>query len=480
MLFGVLCVGLVELALRLTNVGADVPTVDPFVSFQAVQPLFVPQGASGMMITSPDRWRCFQEESFQRRKSDGAFRVFCFGGSTVQGNPHGRETAFSTFLRLALETADPTRRWEVINCGGLSYASYRVANLVGECLAYEPDLFVLCTGHNEFLEDRTYGHLKRSPAWVSHTLQAASHLRLFNLMRQASEALRRDRRPVLREEVDALLDYEGGLKAYHYDPEWREGVIAHFEHNVERMIQLSAHDGVPLILVSPVSNLRDSPPFKSEHPPGQDAAALQQWTNLVARAQEAVSASRLEAAADALKQATATDPGYASTWFRLGTVELSLGRTNEARAAFLQARDTDVCPLRILSPMETTIAHLVRQHDVPLIDWQAMIAARSEHGIPGNDWLLDHVHPSPKGHMLLASALAKVMEARGWVRLGSDWQERSQARWQEHLRSLPEDYYEQGETALAGLRAWTQGRASGPPIEYHLLNRAKADGPNGP
>lgn len=471
MLVGFLCLGVVEIGLRLLNLGADAPTTDPFVSFQAVQPLFVPEGVGGKMITSPDRRRCFQVETFARRKPVGTFRIFCFGGSTVQGNPYGKETAFSTFLQLALGASEPTRRWEVINVGGLSYASYRVANLVEECLAYEPDLFVLCTGHNEFLEDRSYGHLKRAPVWTSRALQAASHLRVFNLMRQATESLRRDRRPLLRLEVDAMLDYEGGLSVYHHDLEWREGVIAHFEHNVDRTIRMAQSAGVPLVLVTPASNLRDAPPFKSEHTPDLGTAALRQWTNLIAQAEADVSSARLPEATVSLNQATELDPVHALTWFRLGSVELSLGRTNEARAAFLQARETDVCPLRILRSMEAAVARLARTHDVPLIDWQAMLAARSDHGIPGNDWLLDHVHPSPEGHMLLAEVLATLMQEQGWAQFRSDWLAQSQARWAEHLASLPANYYEQGETALAGLRAWTQGRASGPPIEYHLLNR---------
>ena len=35
--------------------------------------------------------------------------------------------------------------------GGVSYASYRVAALMEELVRYEPDLFVIYSGHNEFL-----------------------------------------------------------------------------------------------------------------------------------------------------------------------------------------------------------------------------------------------------------------------------------------------------------------------------------------
>ena len=102
---------------------------------------------------------------------------YCLGGSTVQGRPYAIETSFTTWLELNLRTADPRYQWEVVNCGGVSYASYRLVPILRELLAYEPDLFIICTGHNEFLEDRTYASVKarsgvriRLPARSKYTL----------------------------------------------------------------------------------------------------------------------------------------------------------------------------------------------------------------------------------------------------------------------------------------------------------------------
>ena len=52
--------------------------------------------------------------------------------------------------------ARPTiRPWQVVNCGGVSYASYRLTPILEEVLTYQPDLMIVCTGHNEFLEARS-------------------------------------------------------------------------------------------------------------------------------------------------------------------------------------------------------------------------------------------------------------------------------------------------------------------------------------
>ena len=47
----------------------------------------------------------------------------------------------------------------MINAGGISYASYRMVPLIKEALRFRPDLVVIYTGHNEFLERRTYSGL---------------------------------------------------------------------------------------------------------------------------------------------------------------------------------------------------------------------------------------------------------------------------------------------------------------------------------
>ena len=92
-------------------------------------------------------------------KSRDEFRIFCLGGSTVQGRPYANETSFTTWLELSLQAADPRRQWQVVNCGGVSYASYRLLPIMKETLQYEPDLYIIYTGQNEFLEERTYGEI---------------------------------------------------------------------------------------------------------------------------------------------------------------------------------------------------------------------------------------------------------------------------------------------------------------------------------
>ena len=325
-LFGIALLGLLELACRLLGLGKPDVAGDPFVGFSAVHPLYVRNPATGFMETAQPRLRYFVEEAFAVPKPKDTFRVFCFGGSTVQGNPWSKETAFSTWLRLSLEAAEPARKWEVINCGGISYASYRLVNIAQECLQYQPDLYIICSGHNEFLEDRTYTDIKNAPALLKGSIQTASHFRTFNLLRSAWEGIAKERqasrkaevkaRTTMPDEIDPWLDYDGGIKAYHRDPVWREGVITHYELNLRRMVAMAAEAGVPAILVKPSSNLRNSPPFKSQHRDGLSVQDLQQWESLIAEAQKAGDANSSRKL-DFLQQALLIDDRYAMTYYQI-------------------------------------------------------------------------------------------------------------------------------------------------------------------
>ena len=156
----------VELILLLTGVEPVLYAEDPYVGFSSKIPLFVEQRDDAddpWMATARNKLALFNPQRFRARKRGEAYRVFCVGGSTTYGRPYGDSTSFCGWLRELLPAIDPSRQWEVVNAGGISYASYRVALLMEELARYEPDLFVVYSGHNEFLERRTYGSNPSSP-----------------------------------------------------------------------------------------------------------------------------------------------------------------------------------------------------------------------------------------------------------------------------------------------------------------------------
>ena len=106
--------------------------------------------------TARHRLLFFGRQQFEAEKPEKTFRIFALGGSTVHGRPYENGSAFLKWMGIELSGRDSTRDYETVNCGGLSYASYRLVTMLKEVLHYDPDLIVVATGHNEFLEDRSY------------------------------------------------------------------------------------------------------------------------------------------------------------------------------------------------------------------------------------------------------------------------------------------------------------------------------------
>ncbi len=390
-------------------------------------------------------------------KPANEFRIFCLGGSTVQGRPYAIETSFTTWLELSLQAADPQRQWQVVNCGGVSYASYRLAPIMQELLSYQPDLFIVCTGHNEFLEDRTYGPIKQAPHWIALCHAWLSRLHTYNALRTAymrwhdrGARTSANTRPELSEEVEALLDYRGGLEDYDRDNARRDAVVAHFDFNLRRMASMAREHDVGMILINPVYNLKGTPPFKYAHrddiTPQQEQRFEELWNR--AKREKISNERRIEL----LQRAITIDPEHAGVYFHLGKCYEFAGQYAAAKAQYIAAKDEDICQLRILSTMRDAIQQVASDYTISLVDAQLLFERLTDDHITGHEWLVDHVHPSIVGHQRLAAVLVDRMIALQLVHPRTGWQAERDASFNRHWQSLGPLYYFRGQQRLRGLR----------------------------
>lgn len=426
---------LLEGGLALFGVKPALQTEDPFVGFAANVPLFVPSPDGHLMVTAPNKTNFFNPQSFPRVKAPGTYRIFCMGASTTYGHPYTDPTSFAGWMRELLPAADGSKRWEVINAGGISYASYRVAHLMEELVSYQPDLFIVYTGQNEFLEERTYGQLRDVPVAVRTTVSLLAGTRTWTAMTAAlkktglhPQAEEKDR-DLLAGEVSAKLDRTDGLQKYTRDDHLRDNILHHYRVSLERMVALARSAGAEVIFVTPAANLKDCTPFKSEHTAGLDAQAQQRSVQLLAAAREAMRRKDWPGALGSLDQALAFDPRHAELLYYRGQALLALSRFDESESALRMARDEDVCPLRALTPMPGIVAEVARHEGAGLVDYVELLRRRmqSEYGHPilGQEYFLDHVHPTIEGYRILALALIQTMIDQKLVRPGANWGEQA-------------------------------------------------------
>ena len=447
-----------EILLRVLVAAPPVTLTDPYVSFGEIRPLFVLDDSGQRYETAEERLHFFRPQSFSAVKGKNSFRVFVLGGSTVQGRPWSTETSFGTWLQLALAAAGGDTDWQVINCGGISYAGYRLVPIMRELLAYEPDLFIICTGHNEFLEDRTYGRLKRTPKSLIGAHQTLLKLRSYSLANRFIQSRRKGgSRANLPAEVRARLDFQDGLASYHRDDAWRAGVLAHFSHNLQTMVLTAKQANVPVVLMRPAANIKDCSPFKFEfnaHLPPKDRQRAEALLDQAAQVSWSQPAQKLQL----LTEVTKIDPRHARACYLTGKCYEQLARSKEAKQWFQQAKDEDICPLRIPTPIAETITSTAKRHNTGYVDIEQLIEQQTDDRLAGDEWLVDHVHPTIAAHQLIANALLETMARMHLLKTTPNWQAQRDKSWSNHLTGLDEAYFEHATQRLKRLAEWSRGR----------------------
>lgn len=403
---------------------------DPYVGFSSYLPLFVEErGDNGdpYLVTANNKLLFFQHQRFPKSKPESTLRIFCLGGSTTYGRPYDDFTSFCGWLRKLLPKADPSRQWEVINAGGISYASYRVALLMQELTEYEPDLFIVYTGQNEFLEKRTYGRILATPGVLRQVGSALSQTRTYTALKWGVDllGLKPDKSSpavdILPGEVETILERSVGPESYHRDDEMRRQVLEHYRFNLNRMIELASSVGAKVILITPASNLRDCSPFKSENRSELGMVEGSRFRELLTQGKDLYESGNLNRALTVSSEALRIDNRHAHLQYLRGRILWGLGRFEEAGAAFTRARDEDVCPLRALTEMGEIVKTVAAKHGAPVVDFAALAAGASQHGIPGQDLFLDHVHPTIEGNRMLALGLLNELSAQKVVHPTGSW-----------------------------------------------------------
>lgn len=261
------------------------------------------------------------------RPSD-AVRIFVLGESSAYGTPWADDAAWPALLRglLATSRGAPV---EVYNVGVRASTLDIQPAIVRELRAYQPDLFVLYAGHNEY-----YG--VREPTDLED-------LRVFRLIAglvvQSGDPARSPR-----------IGLRAGALVLPGAPEHAE-VEARAARDLTRLLDEAGP--VPVLGVLPVANEADVAPVGSYVPPGAEEAGR--------RAAELVSMIEADPAlagdhSSELSALAATLPQHAGLAHALGLVALGAGDGAGARAHFADAIDLDTVPIRVRRPLRAALA----------------------------------------------------------------------------------------------------------------------------
>ncbi len=441
LLFGCILVIVVDLSLALFGV-MPLSSQDTLVGFEGSDPLFVinSKAADGRQIyeRNPSKERYFNSQSFVMPKPSGSFRVVSFGGSTTYGRPYLDATSFSNWFKELLARYGNRPDVETINTGGISYASYRVLRVMQEMVNYQPDLFIVYSGHNEFLEARTFAAQKDETQIVGAVRGLLHHSRLYTLLKKSIDAIDKvdTKQPegLPEDEVVARLEQVGGVELYHRDADFSANVVRQYRQSIEAMVALARERQIPIILCTLPSNLSGVSPFKSEHRDNLTDDELTSWQAAFNKALRAMDEQNWTLAIESFSIAEQIDASFADLHYYKAQAYAQLGHSNASLQSYIRAKEEDIVPLRALETFNDILREVAQQEKVPLADVDNFVRRISPGGIPGNNLFVDHVHPTIEGQQLVAWVVLDAAVNANLVPLDSTKWQREQPAARKFLR----------------------------------------------
>lgn len=364
----------------------------------------------------------YTEQTFERKKSDKTYRIFCLGGSATYGHPYPPNVNFPVFLKQRLQTLFPERRFEVINAGMAGASSYVVVDFVKELVNYEPDLFLLNIGHDEF-----YGALGAASTEGFGTSRRLIKLDLL-LQRYKAYLLVKD---LLRglaslrgddddQNKDAPSPMAKMIGKYNLPIASKEHqfAIQSFIDNTLEIIDAAQRRRVKILVSTLACNLKDQPPFETVLMP---SAKQHTWENYVEQGEGHRAKGDSAKAAFLYQRAAEVFTESADAHFILAHRYLALGAREPARRHFEEALDLDLMPLRARPEFSRALLAICVDKGVPVVPVQEIFEMNSKDGIPGNEVFMDHVNPNQLGYFLMAKLFCVVMYENDCISPKASW-----------------------------------------------------------
>lgn len=320
-------------------------------------------------------------EGAELARRDHEILVYVYGESTVAGLPIP-EVGFVRQMAYHAARRYPGTKVRFVNLGRPGIDSARLRAIFEATIGNRPDFAILLCGHNEYL-----------------SLELPPFRQPFALVRVASRAVGRLSR-VLR---PPELMPERLYPADRASPTFRRKASIYVE-NMTAMVHAARAKGVPVMLGTLPSNLRDWPPvFRRLVRSVPDASYEPAMTEGLAAAERG-DAAALRSVVMAREPRDAEDPMFR---FLRGRLRLLDGDAARALEDLRYARDSDPFPWRASSTFNEHIRTLARDERTLFADLEEAVRAG---GIPGFDLVTDNCHPTPEAGFRMAMALLKEAE----------------------------------------------------------------------
>jgi hypothetical protein len=352
---------------------------------------------------------------FADREGDAVVNLVVVGESSAAGYPYQDWLSVGKILAWQLERAIPGRRFH------LDLLAEPGDTLEGQHkklarLTTRPDLLIVYCGHNEF---GVHTPWSREVDYYKDDQSAPPARFLGNLAGRISPLCRMIRETADRYQVHIvppphLVWPLVGVPSY-TPAEYAERPID-FRRRLEAIVAFAERAGALPVLVIPPGNDAGFEPNRSFLSAGTPRAERAVFARafLAARQMESGDPTR---AIERYRELLARQPCFAEAHFRLARLLEHASAWEEAYHQYVAARDLDGHPLRCLTSFQEAYREVAVRHNCILIDSQALFHTIGPHGMLDDHLFHDAMHPSLRGHIVLAGAILKALQGRqafGW------------------------------------------------------------------
>jgi tetratricopeptide (TPR) repeat protein len=343
-------------------------------------------------------------------KAGNVVRIFVLGSSAAYGDPEPAY-GFCRQLEVLLNEHASGVSFEVVNAAVTAMNSHVAVRIAEDAARLQPDLFIVYMGNNEVVGP--YGPTSLPPmlyssrAFINAAITAKKETLLGQLVKNAGEALRSRGHQQKWQGMEAFL-----TNHVRRDDPRMESCYSHFAANIRDIVQTANRSGAKTILCTVPTNIESCRPFGSDHAPTLTKDRLAQWQQFFDQGQELAKAGNHEAALAQYEQARAIDGDAANLAFRTAQSLAALGRADEAKQKFIEARERDTLRFRADSRINAVLRAACQTPAAPgvtLLDLEARLAEKSKNHMLGDELLVDHVHLNFKGNCLAAAAALETI-----------------------------------------------------------------------
>ncbi len=404
-LLPLLILGGAELALRLVGYGYRTSYFLP--STIDGQKFLLPNPRFSYRFFPPALARAPLPKRIPAEKPADTYRIFLFGESAAYGDP---DPAYGVgrFLEQLLNARFPGTDFEVVCVAMTAINSHAILPIARQCARLDGDLWIVYMGNNEMIGAYGPGTVFGARAPRLRTVRVMLALKTTRLGQLMQSLLARV------QSASASPEEWGGIEMFtenplRHDDAGRLRAYENFKGNLADMLRVGEEAGVPVLLSTVASNLRDCAPFVSLHAADLTPAERSEWQRFFQAGLAAEAAGSTSNALAAYSNAAAIDAEYAELHYRIGACHLALNNLEAAYEAFVAARDYDALSVRADSRINQIIldaAESSTSERVLAVDAALALAEDSPDGMVGKEWFYEHVHYNLEGNDRLARLFA--------------------------------------------------------------------------